>query len=362
MTHVETAESGADVYQLVSDSRPVDNIYGEQPYSSRDGMRVALRFSGFDGRPGGLSIFDLAEGRAHAVLEREPPFPPFHAWDEYLYYQVERGQERILSRCHYQTLETEELGAVPVMEQGFRWDGTGTVSSDHRYYAVSAHSEGGRSRIVLVDLQENRHTSLAESELYFKHEQFSRDGRNRLLVQANLEPSRAQVRLGVLEVGDGGMHWLAADRPHTPRPTGHEAWVGTSDQVLFSTTPLEGSGENLWVAGAGDSSVRALTGARRHCFNHVSVSRCGRYWVGDEMESPGMAIHAGSMKSGAHRRVLLSHTSPKRWGQLSHTHPYLTSDNHWLIYNSDRSGHPQTYGAKIREGFLQSLHAEDEAG
>ena len=44
MKHVETdPESCAEIFQLVDDRRPADNIYGEQPYSSSDGARVTIR-------------------------------------------------------------------------------------------------------------------------------------------------------------------------------------------------------------------------------------------------------------------------------------------------------------------------------
>ena len=36
-------ESGAEIYQLVEDPRPADNIYGEQPFSSADGARHPAR-------------------------------------------------------------------------------------------------------------------------------------------------------------------------------------------------------------------------------------------------------------------------------------------------------------------------------
>jgi hypothetical protein len=353
MKHVETfPDSGAEVYRLVDDPRPVDNIYGEQPYSSRDGTRVALRFSTADRHEGRLCIFDLSDGSLHTILEAAPRLPAFHAWGDYLYYQVPAGEGLILTRTHYHTLETERLAALPAIgEARFLY---GTVSCDNHYYAVSVHYNAGGSKVLLFDLSGNRWETLIESDLHFKHEQFSLDGRNRLLVQANQEPGRERVGLGVLEVDGGAVKWLAADRPHTPRPTGHEAWIGRSDHILFSTSPSEDGRGNLWTAGVGRSSARLLERAGPLYFVHVSLSRCGRYWIGDVPDTQGAAIHIGSIETGQHRRFLLSRTA-QRWGQLSHTHPYMTADNHWLIYNSDHWGHPQTYGARIPQAFLDSL-------
>jgi Tol biopolymer transport system component len=65
-------------------------------------------------------------------------------------------------------------------------------------------------------------------------------------------------------------------------------------------------------------------------------------------------IHIGSLTSGKHRRLVFSRTihDGKQW---SHTHPYLTADNRWLIFNSTRSGRAQVYGARLAKGFLESL-------
>ena len=62
----------------------------------------------------------------------------------------------------------------------------------------------------------------------------------------------------------------------------------------------------------------------------------------------------GSLKSGRHRRLIFSRTKYDG-NQWAHTHPYLTADNRWLIFNSTRSGHAQVYGAVVPEGFLESL-------
>ena len=43
MTLTETdSDNGTQIYRLIDDPRPSDNIYGEQPYCSADGKRVAI--------------------------------------------------------------------------------------------------------------------------------------------------------------------------------------------------------------------------------------------------------------------------------------------------------------------------------
>jgi len=352
VTHVETdPETGAEIYQLTDDDRPVDNIYGEEPYSSPDGCRIALRHYQHGAQEGALSILDLRDGSIRPVFDAMPRFPAFHAWGDHLYYQEEREGKLLLKRCHYGTLRKEEVMALPTEKGRFSY---GTVSPDQRYYAVSVHRGDGSCEVYLVDLVGGRGRTLAETgEHYFKHEQFSHDGKNRVLIQANKMPDVRQVYLGTMEVDGEGVRWLAADRPHTPRPTGHEAWVGATHRVFFSTAYDEKDGANVWTVGVGEAgpSVACRSATR---FGHVSVSRCGRYWIADATEEDGVPIYAGSVGSKRVHRLVYSRTV-QDGEQWSHTHPYLTADNRWLIFTSTRTGDPQVFGATIPDGFWHSL-------
>ena len=351
MKLVETdTESGAAIYQLTDDERPADNIYGEQPYSPPEGNRIAVRFYPAGDKAGGLSLLDLDDGLLHPVIAGKPRFPAFHAWGEYLYYQETVGGALVLRRCHFQTLKKEDVATLPTEEGQFSY---GTVSPDGRYYAASVHPEKGGSKVLLMDLRKGDCRVLAQQPEYlFKHEQFSHDGRNRILIQANKMPDVKEVHLGALEVDREGIRWFAADRPHTPRPTGHEAWIGATERILYSTASDPESQGNVWVAGLGDAAP-ALAAKTPTRFGHVSVSLCGRFWLGDATGEEGIPIHLGCLNSGRHRRLLFSRTKHdgKQW---SHTHPYLTADNRWLIFTSSRSGRPQVYGARLAPESLKS--------
>ena len=117
MKLVETdPNSGAEIYQLIDDPRPADNIYGEQPYSSADGSRITIRYYPHNDQDGGLSFLDLADGSLHTVIAEAPRFPAFHAWGEHLYYQQQDGDVLVLKRCNYQTLEKEDITTLPTEE------------------------------------------------------------------------------------------------------------------------------------------------------------------------------------------------------------------------------------------------------
>lgn len=349
-TPVETdTDSGARVFLLGGDERPADNIYGEQPYGDATGRRIAIRYYSKDDKLGGISLVDLVDGSRHEVLVGKPPFPAFHAWGEYLYYHQRSDSRLTLKRCNYLTLQVEDVAVLPDDRGNYSY---GTISPDHRYYAVSVQTAGAPARVHLLDLKTGEWRILLDKPGYHaKHEQFSRDGRNRVLIQLNQMPEVKQVLLGELEIG-GQERLFPADRPHTPRPTGHEAWVGTTDRVFFSTASDPDSRGNVWLGNVGDASPTLVyEGPLR--FGHVSVSNCGLYWVGDTGEA-GIPIYVGSFASGKCKRGVFSRTVYDKQ-QWSHAHPYLTADNRWLIFTSTRDGHPQVYGARLADGWLGSL-------
>lgn len=350
MHHVATdAETGVELYRLVDDPRPADNIYGEQPYASVDGRSIAVRYYPDDDRDGSLAILDLETGDETVVVDHQPRFPAFHAWGEYLYYQVEVDGRIHLERASFANVDAEHVHELPDLPGRYSY---GTVSPDHRHYVVTTRDEEPR-RIIHVDLQTGDWRTIAErTDRLFKHEQFAHDGSNRVLIQANVLPDVDEVHLGVIDVERErpGIDWLAADQPHTPRPTGHEAWVGDTDRVLFSTTMDAAVPTNLWTVGVGDEMPTPVLETERR-YGHVSSSRSGRYWIGDVPSLDGVPIDVGSIEHGSRRRLVTSETAHGS-EQTSHTHPYLTADNRWLVFTSTRADHPQVYGARIPDGFL----------
>ena len=343
-------ESGAQIFLLGADERPADNIYGEQPYSDPGSRRIAIRYYPGGERPGGIEVVDLYDGSRHEVLAGKPPFPAFHPWSEWLYYRQSVDGVQMLRRCNYLTLEVENVAPLPPERGGYSY---GTVSPDHRWYAVAVRPEGAdASRVDLLNIETGEWRVLLDKAGYHaKHEQFSRDGRNRVLIQLNQMPDVKQVLLGEIDLS-GELKLFPADQPHTLRPTGHEAWVGDTSSIFFSTAADPETGTNIWTGAVGDEGPTPVAGPGVR-IGHVSVSADGRYWIGDTGEE-GVPIYVGSFETGRCRRAVFSRTvyDGKQW---SHAHPYMTADNRWLIFTARRGELPQVYGAKLAEGWLESL-------
>lgn len=352
---VETdVESGAEIYCLGADERPADNIYGEQPYGDPTGRRIAIRYYRQESKPGSIEILDLVDGSRHVVLTGKPPFPAFNGWGEWLYYAQTVGGKKMLRRCNFLSLKVEDVAELPAERGGYSY---GTVSEDGRYYAVAVTppvAEGEPrppARVDLLDLKTGQWSVMLDKPGYHaKHEQFSRDGRNRVLIQLNQMPDVKVVLLSELEIG-GGEKAFPADQPYTLRPTGHESWIGNTSDIFFSTGSDGSSKGNIWRGKVGDKNPTLVYEGKK--FGHISVSKDGKYWIGDTSEE-GIPIYVGSFATGKAKRLCFSRTEydGQQW---SHAHPYLTADNKWLVFGARRNGHPQCWGAKLKDGWLAGL-------
>jgi hypothetical protein len=354
ITYLDEAdqESGATIYLLGADERPADNIYGEQPYNDPSGSRIAVRYYRTDELEGGISLVDLVDGSIYEVMKGDPRFPAFHAWGDYIFFQEKIDGNLLLRSCHYNTLEKKNIAILPSERGSYSY---GTVSQDLQYYVVCIRTPSDKTsaEVHLLDLGAGEWSVLLQKEGYHaKHEQFSRDGSNRILIQLNQMPGVKQVLLGELNL-NGELKIFPADRPYTSRPTGHEAWIGNSTNIFFSTGRDSTASGNIWSAASRDFEPKLVYKGSLH-FGHISISYCGNYWIGDTNET-NTPIYIGSFVTGKCKRLVFSHTENdgKQW---SHTHPYLTADNKWLIYTSRRNGHPQVYGAKLKEYWLKELN------
>ncbi len=62
------------------------------------------------------------------------------------------------------------------------------------------------------------------------------------------------------------------------------------------------------------------------------------------------------IQTGRSAVVCASKTSPTS-NQSTHVHPYLTPDLKWVIFNSNRSGWPHVYAARVPEEIVTGLVA-----
>ncbi len=351
---------GADIWQLTSAAVISHDIYGEQLYCSANGTRIAfLRCATTDAKNGPMEIFVADLNNKSVVRLGAAAF-----WlvagngkqDVLFYVRRDEKDELIIVRVNFTTLEQTDVfrfGECPPPE--FR--GLLAISPDERY-CMHLRRLGERSYgIERIDLKEKKWELIHKKDDIFNgHLQFSPAG-DQLMVQQNrgglLDANFNGVRsngpegatLYVIDIDGKNERSLFVGKPHTTQITGHESWISDTGRVLLTTR-----GGKVYVATPGDEKPKLI--ALGAGFIHISASPDGRFFVVD-------SISTGRLFLGciATARVLpfcdtnTSSGSP----QYTHTHPYITPGNHRVIFNSDRTGIPQVYAARIPEDFLAKL-------
>lgn len=360
-------ENGCGITQLTTERAISNNIYCEQSYASSDGKRIAvIKVSHARAEICQLVIYDLEKGIEIPV---EPSISvdgiSCSAWGDWLYYIFNRGNEKVLARISYKNLSKEIVFVfrdcpLPVS--------VGSVSPDHKYYINLVYTP--RFGVLRIDLQTQKWEIIHQHpEILNPHTQFSPVTGKDILIQHNRgslmdELGNTTRLLGpegcvLYLIGKDGKNKrdLACGPPHTPSCTGHKCFIPGTDRILFSVAPDPKLAGNLFSVAPGDKKP-SLVAESSFKFNHVSSSKCGNYFVADTLSEDGtkMLVVAGSIKTGRSKVLCNTKTSVSYdFADWSHAHPYMTADNKRVIFNSDRSGMPQVYAARVEPEFLENL-------
>jgi len=361
------------VHQLTSSSLISNNVYGEQPYTSPDGKRIAVlrRYDWTLDVGAALLVADLEFlkltvieplGRVEGVTNS--------AWTEWIYYWTREGNACELWRVSLLTLEKEKLHECGADHPaiGIR----STVSPDFRWIAGTVRNADGTHSLARFDVKRGKWETIYESADPLSHVQYNPDTGAELVCQVNRGWRMANGRWTKIEYDSVGLIVLDADGgrcreipmglPLTRGGTGHECFIPGTGRVLFTTRadPERKSelGETtLFVAAPGEDRPTPVP-APGYVFNHVSASRCGTYFVADSYHDgpPGpVPLIVGNLKTGR-LRALVETGASCGGAQYTHPHPYFTADNRHAIYNSDATGVGQVYEATVYEDFLESLN------
>ena len=370
---VETLPSGVTVYQVTDDTRLISNIYCERPYCSPDGSRFlyARRVAG-EGREAEWEyvLCEFGSWRTQPVGRGGLTHSVSYNGD--FHYVRRRGQAgKMMVRLDLRD-GTEQI--VHDFGDSLRSAGHPTTSPDGRYvaYGVVLSYEPQSFGVELLDLQTGERNVVCEDpEICNTHVQFEPAEGRWLLVQHNRGCKFDTDGTRICLVGDEGatvflldphsgeIERLSVGKPHTTPLTGHQAWLGTSQEIVMTV-----AGEGDFAAEKGNVLLlrpgqpwRQVAAGRE--MNHIGSTPCGRYFFADGGGTQEIIV--GSPTTG--RTVLICHsqTSYSRlgFGQQGHPHAYLSPDFRHVVFNSDRTGRPQLYVAAVPDGLLDELDDDD---
>ncbi len=361
--------AGTDIVQVTDEKVRVSNIYCEVPYCSKDSRWFVYERRVKDAPDGNhrqLVRVELGTWRCEP-LDVTPSLSGTAITHDGKFYYQKRGADGALDLMRVD-LAGGDRKKVCALHPKRRFRSLGTVSVDERYYVTGAALDDTYKRfgILLVDLKDGTDRVIDEDPyIWNAHPQFEPGKGRTLMIQHNrggtLSPKgRIERSVGpegatlyTLSVPEGKRTTLQIGKPHTTPITGHEAWIGKTGEMLATLiardayAPDQG---NLVAVRPGQAARRV---ARGYKFNHLGVSRCGKYFCCDDWRDDYKVV-IGSIKTGKTAVVCASQTKPSR-GQNTHPHAYLTPDLTWVVFNSNRGGTAQVYAAGVPEGMIASL-------
>ncbi len=366
---VERQATGSEIWQVTTEELRQSNIYCEVPYCSRDS-----RYFVYERRNPKLvgvnkvefMVVELGTWKQHR-LDATIGLVGCAITTDGMFYYLKQAKKNA-----YDLMRVDLAKGSP--ECVYRIEGEerprslGTVSADGRYYATGKTLGGDYKMfgILLIDLKTGAKTILDRDPYILNpHPQFSPGDPKLLMVQHNrggeCTPKGKLLRLVgpegatlyLVSTPDGKRTTLQVGKPYTTPCTGHEAWIGRTNEILLSVAasgdyaPTEG---NLLGVRAGGPARVVAKGYR---YNHVGATPCGRFFSADDWQPPYKVV-IGSVKTGKTAVVCESKTDVAR-AQNTHPHAYLTPDLKWVIFNSNRTGFPHVYAASVPDGMIQDL-------
>lgn len=359
--------NGAEVHQVTTERFSQSNIYCEIPYCSRDSRYFVYQRNNpnLTGNQTEFVAVELGAWKEHRLDVASSLSGCAMTPDGLFYYLKRDGKELALMQADLSQGSPKEL----YRRKDGPWVRTlGTVTSDGRYYAggIAVDEQNQMFGVLLLDLQKGEETIIDRDPCIFNaHPQFEPGQGNWLMIQHNrggtvgrdgkiersVGPEGATLYL--VSVPDGKRTELKVGQPYTTPCTGHEAWIGTTGEIILTV-----SGKGEFAPGKGNLLAIRPGGEHRvvdkgYSCMHVGATRCGRMFSADDWRG-AFNVVIGAVRTNRSAVVCASKTTPAS-SQNTHVHPYLTPDLKWAIFNSNRSGWPHIYAARVPEGLVSKL-------
>ncbi|RJS84681.1 hypothetical protein CW702_02140 [Candidatus Bathyarchaeota archaeon] len=364
--------TGSQLFQVTSAPVISNNIYCEQSYCTPDGERFAFIRVSYDHGMWSTSLW-VCDVPGKRIAMVEPNIEPGVANCKYtgiIYYIISKKGQREIVRLSLENFEKEtvfDMSGVPLRR-------IQSVSPDQRYavgtYIPLDKIKDGRAtpQIIKLDFKTGEWFVIHENvDIINTHLQYEPSKGKDILVQHNrgalLDRYGNIIRLVGEEgatlyvIDDEGKNYrqLPVGKPYTNPVTGHECWIGDTGEVLLTTVAtLKEAMRNGNVLAVKPGDKRARIVSKGYLITHISASKDGKFFVGDILGVKGRPIVVGSIETGKSMILCLSGSSRGR-SQFSHPHPYMTGDNRWVVFNSDKTGIPQVYLASVPTELLESL-------
>jgi len=359
----EAPETGIPILRLTSQPCINQNIYPEAPISTPDGNRFIFARN----NPlGGKTTFWLADIETHKIRqitdEDNAAAPVVTSDGSWFYYSV----GRVIRRMSPETFERQDCFVMP---EELSWVG-GIRSVDHSgtRFLTAARGPSGLHGVAVVDLVSQTAQMIFEGkDARNAHPQYSHNADRKVLVQVNdgieLDEHGNIIRLvgengaSLHVVNDDGSGHVRLNVGGSPleRVQGHQCWVGDQNAVITTLHRRPNRSapwfqDRIVVIVPGEEMYRVV--GEGEGFTHIHTSPDGKWWVSDCNRTA--RIYIGSVVTGRYR-LLCNSGATFGAAQYTHPHPFFLADGRTIGWNSDVTGVPHIYCARIPAGFLEAL-------
>ena len=220
---------------------------------------------------------------------------------------------------------------------------TGSISADGKSFVTGRRMIDGRYVILHYDIPNAKGSILYEHPTGPAHTQFEPVNSERIaFCTAGDENRRGMWTLKrdgsdsrILELQDGN---------------GHFNWIknnSESNDLLIESNATSPKG-TIKIGGVNGKNERIVAQGKN--FWHASPSKDGE-WIVADTNWPDEGIYIIQVSSGKYKSLCHPNSSEGH-SQWTHPHPFFSPDGKMIVFNSDRTGLPNVYLAKIPEDFL----------
>jgi hypothetical protein len=370
--------SGCPITRLTSSVIVNNNIYCEQPYTSPCGDYIAMIRSPYaDPRISNpdLWVIDIKRLKLKPLeMNISGLMVGTSSWSGWIYYI---SHDQSLMRVDLATQKKEVVLTEWSLPPNFILQ---SVTPNHEYMVGVQFTHRFTSEIIRIDLATGEIKVIFEHDEVLTHLQIDPGSGKDLLVQHNRGQRINHMHEGknqhtkhtgathfIIDMDGNNHRPLAIGEPYTISSSGHCAWlpgknrIGVATHFNYDQTggTLDGRYPkgNFFTVGPGDAHPTCFE-APEHRFNHVNVSKDGKYFLCDSYYKgiPGpIPLVVGNIQTGKYAMAVSNCGAQGGGPACSHPHAYFTADNKNIIYNADPFHLPHVWAARVTDKFYQGL-------
>lgn len=253
---------------------------------------------------------------------------------KWLYYVTE-GYFR---RVSMDTCEEETIGYLDALTSDAE---SASMTYDDKQYFVEATLKNGKRGIARYSTDGKEAEVIFESELHITHTQVEPSEGNTVAFQQG--PDRLHRNIWLIDRDGGNFRPL-----ELPYGNGHWMWIAGTKRIM---TNLEKEQQGIAVKGEHEQSAELFANGEHYW--HGSCSMDGK-WLVSDTNWPDHGIHLLNVATKKHK-VLCYPNSSSCHPQWTHPHPSFSPDGKLVVYNSDATGIPHVYMAKVPDDMREEL-------